>query len=141
MPFELIDSQAEVLPFEDSAERLREAGVRLKQRIRDEGIYRVVESERADTEVKRWQRQFDLVDCQGCEFEIARVADAQRVIVAWAQRATALIINLNIEVRDVDSGAVVLAKSSEMRGSTARNWERAIDHIVRSMIDKGQRNR
>ncbi len=140
LPFSLIDSQQENLPFPDKAVRLTEASALLKQRFREESLYEIRESAEIDAEIARQLQRYDLHDCNGCEQDIAAVARADRVLIAWVQRATALILNVNIEIREAPSGRVLLRKSSEIRGNTGSNWRRAVKHIVRSLVAKNQGN-
>lgn len=140
LPFGLIDSQQDSVPFPDKAARLSEASALLRQRFKEESLYRVLESEQIDAEIARQLQRYDLHDCNGCEQKIAAVANADRVLIGWVQRATALILNVNIEIRDAASGEVLLRKSSEIRGNTPGNWRRAVKHIVRSLVAKNQGN-
>ncbi len=140
LPFGLIDSQQDSLPFPEKAARLSEASALLRQRFREESLYQVLESELIDAEIARQLKRYDFHDCNGCEREIAAVAKADRVLIGWVQRATALILNVNIEIRDGATGEVLLRKSSEIRGNTPGNWRRAVKHIVRSLVARNQGN-
>lgn len=141
MPFELFDSTAELIPFPEKDVQLASVTTLLRQKFEEEQLYVVLSSPEIDAEVARQQLRFDLADCNGCEQDIAKLAGADRVLIAWVQRATALILNVNIEIRDVQTGETVLRKSSEIRGNTDANWRRAVRHIVRSMVERGQANR
>ena len=66
---------------------------------------------------------------------------ADRVMTAWVQKVSNLILNINIQINDVASGQPLLNKSVDIRGNTDASWERGIRYMVRSMEEKGQGNR
>ena len=72
--------------------------------------------------------------CNGCERRIARALGADWVAVGWVQFVSYLILNLNVLVIDVETGAPVASAFVDLRGSTDRSWRRAtaymLDHIL-----------
>ena len=72
--------------------------------------------------------------CNGCERRIARALGADWVVVGWIQFVSYLILNLNVMVIDVESGAPVARAFVDLRGNTDRSWRRAttymLDHIL-----------
>lgn len=52
-----------------------------------------------------------------------------------------LILNINIQIEDAASGAVLLNKSVDLRGNTDESWRRGISYMVRDMVEKQQGNR
>ena len=72
--------------------------------------------------------------CNGCEQDIARELGADWVAVGWIQFVSYLILNLNVMVVDVESGAPVARAFVDLRGNTERSWRRAttymLDHIL-----------
>jgi hypothetical protein len=82
-----------------------------------------------------------VLDCNGCDVEIARQAGVDRLLVGWVQKVSNLILNVNIEVREASSGKPVLVKSVDLRGNTDQTWQRGIDYLVRDMVEKRQGNR
>jgi hypothetical protein len=83
----------------------------------------------------------NLRDCNGCELDIGRALKADRVLLGWVQKVSNLILNINIRVEDVATGAVVLQKSVDIRGNTDDSWRRGLDALVSDMVEKGQRGR
>lgn len=140
LPFGLVDSAGELVPFPDKAEKLAIATDLLARRFREESFYKILESAEIAREIDKQLARYDLFECNGCELDIAALAGADRVLIAWVQRATALILNVNIEIKDAATGTTLLRKSAEIRGNTDANWRRAVKHIVRSMMAKGQGN-
>ena len=128
-------------PFPEKDARLAMIAARLREAFIRERFYDVVDNTPVQAQIRTAQAAYDLVDCNGCEREIARAANAERVLVAWVQRVSNLILNINIEIRDVATGKVVLAKSVDLRGNTDVTWQRGIDFLVRDIKDKQQGNR
>ena len=72
--------------------------------------------------------------CNGCERDIARDLGTDWVAVGWVQFVSYLILNLNVLVIDVESGAPLARAFVDLRGNTERSWRRAtiymLDHIL-----------
>ena len=58
--------------------------------------------------------------------------------VTWVQKVSNLILNINLEIKDVATGATRLTKSVDIRGNTDTSWRRGISYLVRDMREKGQ---
>ena len=141
LDFELIDSMDASVPFPEKQTRLANAAAQLHVAFIREHFYQVLDDAPVLSQIRLAQASFNFVDCNGCELEIARAAGADRVLVGWVQRVSNLILNINIEIRDVATGNSVLAKSVDLRGNTDVSWRRAIDFMVRDMREKQQGNR
>jgi hypothetical protein len=50
------------------------------------------------------------------------------------QKVSNLIINLNIYLRDVKTGNMIMAASADMRGNTDESWSRAMSYLVRNRL-------
>jgi hypothetical protein len=66
---------------------------------------------------------------------------ADRVLLGWVQKVSNLILNINIQIEDTATGAVLLNKSVDLRGNTDESWRRGIAALVRSMVENNQGNR
>jgi Protein of unknown function (DUF2380) len=77
------------------------------------------------------ERHAVLHACQGCAQEIGRAAGAELVLMPWAQVVSQLIVNLNVELRDVESDRVLRVRSVDLRGNTDVSWQRGIRFLVR----------
>jgi len=141
LDFELIDSMQGSVPFPEKQERLANATAQLHQAFIRERFYQVMDDAPVLAQIRSAQSSFNFVDCNGCELEIARAANADRVLVGWVQRVSNLILNINIEIRDVATGNAVLVKSVDLRGNTDVSWQRGIDFMVRDIREKQQGNR
>jgi hypothetical protein len=141
MPFELIDEQHELAPATVEYGRLDVITTRLRSELQSRGLYRVLDSAPAQPMIDELRARQNLRDCNGCELDIGRALKADRVLLGWVQKVSNLILNIDIRVEDVATGAVVLQKSVDIRGNTDDSWRRGIDALVSDMVEKGQRGR
>jgi hypothetical protein len=141
LDFELLDDQQGVVPFPEKEARLAMVSQRLRDAFAKEKLYAIVDSAPVAPLIAAESARQSLLECNGCELEIARKAGAERVLLAWVQKISNLILNLNIEIRDANTGRAVLTKSVDVRGNTDQSWQRGIDFLVRDMVEKGQGNR
>ena len=72
--------------------------------------------------------------CNGCERRIARDLGADWVVVGWIQFVSYLILNLNVMVIDVETGAPVARAFVDLRGSTDRSWRRATVYLLDNIL-------
>lgn len=80
--------------------------------------------------------------CNGCERDIARDLGADWVAVGWVQLVSYLILNLNVLVIDVESGAPVARAFVDLRGNTERSWRRATIYMLDNiLVDRLARRR
>jgi len=141
LDFELIDEQAPEVPFPEAPARLAMISQRLREAFERERLYAVVDRAPVQALIESTNKTQNLLSCNGCELEIARKAGADRILVGWVQKVSNLILNINIEVRELADGNNVLNKSVDLRGNTDQTWQRGIDFLVRDMVEKRQGNR
>jgi hypothetical protein len=141
LDFELIDDQHELSPAGPEYERLHTITRQLTAEFQSRRWYRVVDTRSAQPMIDQLRAHQNLHECNGCELDIGRAVKADRVLVGWVQKVSNLILNINIRIEDVSSGAVVLQKSVDIRSDTDESWRRGIDAIVRDMQDRGQGGR
>jgi len=65
---------------------------------------------------------------------LAQRIGAELAITGTVQKVSNLILNMNIYVRDVSSGATTAAMSADMRGTTDQTWSRTLDWLVRNRL-------
>lgn len=141
LDFELIDDQKELVPAKAEYPRLVAARDQLASEFARTGLYRVVDLTPASALIAKLKSEYALHECNGCELDIAKALNADRVLVGWVQKVSNLILNLNIQIEDVATGETILVKSVDMRGNTDESWRRSVSYLVRQMVDKGQGNR
>ena len=65
-----------------------------------------------------------------------------RLAVGWIQFVSYLILNLNVMVVDVETGAPVARAFVDLRGSTDRSWRRATTYLLDNLlVDRLARHR
>ncbi|HWJ06158.1 MAG TPA: DUF3280 domain-containing protein [Steroidobacteraceae bacterium] len=141
LDFELVDDQKDVVPFPEQEARLAMASQRLRAAVIRNELYDVIDSAPVAQLIRTEAARQSLLRCNGCELDIARKAGADRILLAWVQKTSNLILNMNIEVRDAETGQVVLARSVDLRGNTDQSWQRGIDFMLRGIVENKQGNR
>ena len=141
LDFDLVDDQHEFAPATVEYQRLPAIRDQLESAFAANGLYRVVDIAPARAMIDAYLARTQTRDCNGCELDIGRALGADRVLIGWVQKVSNLILNINIQIEDVASGAVVLNKSVDLRGNTDESWRRGVAALVRSIIDKDQGNR
>lgn len=144
LEFELIDETRppELPPPAAEQARLAKITAQLRTEFERNRFYAVVDRARAATRVERARANNKyLHDCNGCEIDLARDLGAERVLTGWVQKVSELILNINIEIKDVRTGRTVLRKSVDIRGNSDATWTRGIAFLVRDMREKQQGGR
>lgn len=72
--------------------------------------------------------------CDGCEVAPARKAGAQVSVIGWVQKVSNLILNINLVMRDVETGKRIAAGSVDIRGDTDKSWMRGLAYLLRNRI-------
>ena len=133
-PFELIDTSHEGElsgPRADETRRLALVTEELRRLVADDGRYGPVDLTAMTAEI---ERAAPLHKCNGCEADLARVAGAQLAMTGTVQKVSNLILNLNIYVREADTGKLVRVMSADIRGNTDETWLRGIRWLVRNRL-------
>ena len=138
LDFELIDDTADKASVPAQMERLKMISQQLREELEREGLCRVVDNAPAAELIRRLRASQELHQCNGCELDIAKALGAELVAVTWVQKVSNLILNINLEIKDVATGATRLTKSVDIRGNTDTSWRRGISYLVRDMREKGQ---
>lgn len=139
--FGLIEDIPEPAKYEEQQKRLKLVTDQLRTELKEKELYDVVDNTPAAEMIKGMSASENLYSCNGCEIDIAKKLDAERVLTAWVQKVSNLILNMNIEVKNVATGEVTLKKSVDIRGNTDIAWKRGIDYLIRDMVDKKQGGR
>ena len=141
LDFDLVDDQRDLAPATVEYQRLPVIREQLQQAFTVNQLYRVVDVAPAAALIETYRSRTQLRDCNGCELDVARALHADRVLIGWVQKVSNLILNINIQIEDTATGAVLLNQSVDLRGNTDESWRRGVAAIVRSMVEKGQGNR
>ena len=76
----------------------------------------------------------NLQACGGCDIRLAEELGADLAMTGVVQKVSNLILNINIFLRDVHTGKLVAAASTDMRGNTDESWTRATSYLVRNRL-------
>jgi len=101
-------------------------------------MYRLADNSAASELITDLKAQQDLRDCNGCEIEIGKALGADVIIIGWVQKVSNLILNINIEVKEVRSGRILYVKSVDLRSNSDYSWLRGIRYMVDSIEEKKQ---
>jgi Protein of unknown function (DUF2380) len=141
MDFELIDEMRDYETDDSRAalqQRLHLVSDALRREFNERGMYRVVDNNAAAKLIAREQALHDLRQCNGCELDIGRALAADVIVLSWVQKVSNLILNINIEVKDVATGNTLYTKSVDLRGNSDKSWLRGIRYMVDSIAEKKQ---
>ncbi len=121
-----IDSSPLPATPEETA-RMARFNAQLKQALDKSGRYRAIDlaSIKKDVDAVR-----DIHDCNGCEADLAKKAGAQVAVVAWVQKVSNLILNMNIRIEDAQTGATLKGGSVDIRGNDDQTWDRGLKYLL-----------
>lgn len=80
----------------------------------------------------------DFRTCDGCDAPLAREAGADVSVVGWVQKVSPLILNINLVIRDAQTGGVIEAGSVDIRGDTDESWTRGVAYLIRDRLKLGE---
>jgi hypothetical protein len=141
MEFELIDDMRDYERPETRDAQNRRIGLisdALRRDLLQRGMYRIADNSAAENLISGLKAQQELRDCNGCEIDIGRALGADVIIIGWVQKVSNLILNINIEVREISSGRMLYVKSVDLRSNTDNSWLRGIRYMVDSIEEKKQ---
>lgn len=127
--FEFVDTSLQGATYGPDAqeqERLAWVSSELRKRLGQTGRFEVVDI----APVAAKARAVNLQSCGGCDAQLARELGAKFAISGWVQKVSNLILNMNLAVRDADTGKLVAGMSVDMRGNTQESWSRALNYLV-----------
>jgi len=130
---ELIDTslQGEVYGARaDERERLRRVGDQLRTELGQSGKFQILDISPVSAEA----HQSNLRACGGCDVKLAQQLNADLEITGVVQKVSSLILNINLYLRDVQTGRLLVAASADMRGNTDESWSRAVRYLIRERL-------
>ena len=54
----------------------------------------------------------------------------KRAVVAWVQKVSNLILNINVRISDVETGKALKSGSVDIRGNSDQSWERGLKFLL-----------
>jgi hypothetical protein len=131
--FELVDTslQGEVNgPRADEHDRLMRVGDQLRKELAESGRFRLLDI----STVNAAAHGSNLQACGGCDVKYAQQLGADLAMTGVVQKVSNLILNINIYLRDVHTGALVTPISVDLRGNTDESWSRATSSLLRNRL-------
>ncbi len=124
-PFELINSSLEPTRPNEAA-RLANLVGPARERLEAAG-YRVVDTAPVERQLAGIG---SLHGCNGCDLDLARELGADLAAVGWVQKVSNLILNLNLQIREVATGQLVAGGSVDIRSNTDESWRRGLLYLL-----------
>jgi hypothetical protein len=131
--FELLDTslQGEMNgPRADEQRRLKDVTEQVRKALADAGKFVVLDI----TAVNAAAHASNLQACGGCDVQYAQQLGADLAITGLVQKVSALILNMNIYLRDAHTGRVITAMSADFRGNTDESWSRTASYLLRNRL-------
>ena len=130
---ELLDTslQGEIEgPRPDEQGRLLRAGDQLRKALAESGKFVVIDI----APVNAAAHGSNLQACGGCDVQYAKQLGANIAVTGVVQKVSNLILNMNIYLRDVDTGNLMTSMSVDLRGNTDESWSRAASFLLRNRL-------
>jgi len=130
---ELLDTslQGEIEgPRPDEQGRLLRAGAQLRKALAESGKFVVIDV----APVNAAAHGSNLQACGGCDVQYAKQLGANIAMTGVVQKVSNLILNMNIYLRDVDTGNLMTSMSVDLRGNTDESWSRAASFLLRNRL-------
>lgn len=113
----------------DEAQRLAMLSAMLRERLGALGRFRIVDIAPLRDRIAHSPA---LYSCNGCDLGFGRDLGAEVIAVAFVQKVSNLILNINLVLKDVPSGAILSGGSIDIRGNTDESWQRGLDRLLRN---------
>lgn len=138
---ELLEDHPDPSLAADHARRIQNTSRDLRAGLAQAGLYRLIDPATVQATIDQQRAAHATIfDCNGCAQAIGQAARSDLVAVAWVQKVSQLILNLNVEVRETATDRTVLNKSVDMRGNNDESWTRAARFMLRDWTEKRARN-
>jgi hypothetical protein len=127
---ELVNSSLEPTRPDEEA-RIAMTGRLLREGFAEREGFEVLDQDALAEEVEQVGY---LRGCNGCELKMAERIDADLAGLAWVQKVSNLILNINLQVREVATGRLVYAGTVDIRGNTDESWQRGVRYLLENRI-------
>jgi len=117
-------------PRPDEQGRLLRAGDQLRKALAESGKFVVIDI----APVNAAAHGSNLQACGGCDVQYAKQLGANIAVTGVVQKVSNLILNMNIYLRDVDTGNLMTSMSVDLRGNTDESWSRAASFLLRNRL-------
>lgn len=125
-------------PTKTDQDRLPRISDELRRELAKAGLFDVVSIDPVRADVAK---SSNLRDCGGCAADFAKKVGARYAITGEIQKVSALILNLNVYIKEVGSSAPEQGFSVDLRGDTDESFDRAVKYIVTQVIAPAEKKR
>lgn len=73
-------------------------------------------------------------DCNGCDTALARELGADYALTGEVRKISNLILSLELNLRDAETGKTLRAGTVDIRGNTNESWQRGFSYLLRNLI-------
>jgi len=117
-------------PQTDEQRRLKDVAEQLRKALAGAGKFVVLDI----TPVNAAAHASNLHACSGCDVQYAQQLGADLAITGVVQKVSALILNMNIYMRDAHTGQLITSMSADFRGNTDESWSRTTSYLLRNRL-------
>jgi hypothetical protein len=131
--FEMIDSSLDGEIYgtrPDERERLARVGDQLRKGLGESGKFQIIDI----APVNAAAHQSNLQACGGCDVKLAQQLGVDVEITGVVRKVSNLILNISLFLRDVQTGRLIVAVNTDMRGNTDESWSRATRYLLRERL-------
>jgi hypothetical protein len=76
----------------------------------------------------------NITACGDCDLALAKQLGAKLSVISWVQKVSLLILNINVEIRNVATGHVIAGGSADIRGDTDESWKRGLAYLLQNTL-------
>jgi hypothetical protein len=117
-------------PRADEQRRLKDITDQLRKALADSGKFVVLDI----APVNAAAHASNLQACGGCDVQYAQQIEADLAITGVVQKVSALILNMNIYLRDAHTGKLITGMSADFRSNTDESWSRTMNYLLRNRL-------
>jgi len=133
LDFEMLgDTSVEHLKHNDAVLMKKFSKV-FREQLKQQTVFDVIDDKESMTLIEQKGKQQFLHRCNGCELDLGKQLGAEQIIVPWVFRTSILIQTLIIEIRDVETGRLILKSPYNFRGNTDKAWEKTILYAINDL--------
>lgn len=123
------DTSVEYLQHNDAVLMKKFSKV-FRQQLKQQTVFDVIDDAESMAQIEQQGQQQFLHRCNGCELDLGKQLGAKQIVVPWILRTSILIQTLVIEIRDVETGRLILKSPYSFRGNTDKAWEKTILYAI-----------
>jgi Protein of unknown function (DUF2380) len=131
--FELLDTSLQGAvngPQPEEQRRLNEVTEQLRKGLAVGGKFVVLDI----ASVNAAAHASNLQACGGCDVQYAQKLGADLAITGVVQKVSALILNMNIYLKDAHTGQLITVMSADFRSNTDESWSRTMNYLLRNRL-------